>query len=372
MTKEDLIAFIKSYASEFGVFSDSCREYHRKAEERLESAAKNEEELKALQAYMEKSQSQLQALNENNDKSITLNNDLQNRVRDLSSELSVYKEVNEKLQADVQDKKTKIEKLEEELRKKEELIAHYDKRFDELEEGAQSSAQKITSSEEKIVKLEKFVERQKKELEDLMRDNESITLKKISNTNEFAQEKVELKKAIAVAERTIGHLIKEKHSLELKYGLLQRKLDKTGMKSLSKEVQTDDSDYKSGTTLLLEASKEEAGKLSSRLLMKEEELHAAKEFAKSLLEELGKMRHKLDATQEQNTMNEKRLEETQALSKKLEEEKDILAKENQDLRRRREQATIEMIKLRQNITRKSSKARSGSKTASQAVNLLLP
>jgi chromosome segregation ATPase len=368
MSKEDITAFIKLYVSEFGAYSESCKEYYKKAEEKLEIAKKNEEDLKGLQAYMEKVQGQLQALNENNDKSITFSNELQNCVRELSEEVKSCKELNERLEKELEEKKLKVDKLEEEMKKKNELIEQYEKRFDELEEGAQNSAQKMNSSEEKVLKLEKLVEKQKKELEDLMRDNESIALKKVSNTNEFAQERLELKKAITVAERTISHLIKEKNCLELKYGLLQRKLDKTSIKYLSKETQTDTGSAKTNDINL---SNGEAGRLNKRLVQKEEELKTAKEFAHSLSEEFAGVQQKLQRMQEQKTMSEKQLEEVQKILKRIEGEKGILMKENSDLKRRREQANSEITKLTQKITRKSSKVRAGSKTASQAVILSL-
>jgi len=340
MSKDNLIEFIKTYVSECETFAESCKEYQKKLEERLENAMKNEEELKILQGYIEKLQVQLQTLNENNDKSIALNNELQNRARDLSNEVNICKEINDKLQPEFEEKKLRVEKIEAELKTKEELIHQYDKKFYELKVKTQ---QKIDSSEEKIAKLEKVIEKKKKEIEDLIRENGSITF----NANELAQERVELKKEIIIAERTISHLAKEKNSLELKYSSLQSKLNKSNIKVLTKEVQTD---YE----------------VNSMLLQKEEELKAAKEFANLLSEKLDNVRQRLGKIEEQNKINEKLLDETRNYIKTLEYERDLLITENKDLKERRERANTEITKLRENITKKSSRL----KTTSQAVHYL--
>ena len=364
MTKEDLVVFIKSYTTEFAKFFESCNDYHNNVETKLKVANSNEEELKSLRVYMEKSQKQLQALSESNDKSIDLNNELQNKVLDLNNEITKHKTEVSELQNKLEELNKEKEKLMTDIKKKDELIVEYDKKFDEFEEGAQNSQDKSKTTEEKAEKLEKIVEKQKKEIETLRRDNENMALEKITDINEFAQEKIELKKAISISEKNIAHLTREKNSLELKYGLIQRKLDRYNLKCCNKEVQTESSDIGDDKSY---TRKDEDTKFTSKFMLKEEELKAAKAYINSLSEELNKVQAKLEKVQNVNSEYERKLQESEILLKQIKEEKELLAKQNQDLNRRREQATSEISKLTEKVNRRSSKGRVAGKTASQAV-----
>ena len=97
MKKDDLINFIKTYETEYSNLVVSCKEYYTKTEEKLIEAKNSEAELIALKSYVSTSQNQLQILNEINDKNVSVNNDLQNKLQDLIYESKDDKQTIEKL-----------------------------------------------------------------------------------------------------------------------------------------------------------------------------------------------------------------------------------------------------------------------------------
>ena len=358
MSKEKVVEFIKSYVSEFAIFFESCKDYQVKTEEKLAVAKKDKNELQELKISLEKLQEQFKTLNENNDIAITLNNDLQKKVLKYNEEIDNYKDLVDKLNNELGDSKKTVKELMDDSKEKDKIILQYKHQSNQLEEKDKGSFEKVKSLEEKLIKLEKITEKQKKEIESLRKDNETLSFEKISDFNGFNQQKLELKKAVSANEKAISHLTREKNSLEIKYGLLQRKFDKMGAKTASKEVQTDA--CSNNTT------KEDNTKDTGKLKQKEDELRKVREYSLSLAEELRQVQEKLNKMQGGNSEVEAKLEECMMELKKVENEKQLLIKENKDLKRRREQASLEISQLNQKINRKSSKVRGG-KTASQAV-----
>ena len=370
MSKDDLIAFIKLYATEHSAFAASWKEYQKKVEEKFEAAKKEEEECKAIKAYMDKCQEQLKLLTEDNDKTIGLNNELKDKVSELEKALAEANEnpktSPEKQNAELEEKQNQIVQLQEEISKKDDLIMNYEKKFEEFEEGSQDAFGKWKISEDKVTKLEKMIEKQKKEMEEIRKENENLALERASETNTFAQERAEFKKTASISEKIIAHLTKEKAALESKLSVLQDKADKAIKKTISKETQTESSAAASAEKEI-HGETDAIGKIKAKLLQKEEELHTANNYAASLLQELKKMQDKFIQLQSRDSILDKLLDEKTKAGQQAEREKGALAQENAELKKRREMAATEITKLTQQITRRSSKPREAGRHLSEAV-----
>eukprot|EP01022_Parablepharisma_sp_SALTPOND_P028513 TRINITY_DN71082_c0_g1_i1.p1 TRINITY_DN71082_c0_g1~~TRINITY_DN71082_c0_g1_i1.p1 ORF type:complete len:523 (+),score=83.11 TRINITY_DN71082_c0_g1_i1:725-2293(+) len=367
MSRDDLIAFIKLYATEQSAFSASCKEYQKKVEERLEAAKKDEEELKSLKIYVDKCQEQLKLLTEENDKTIGLNNDLKDKVAELEKEvveLRAFKESVDSSQLGMDPKQKIIEQLQSDVKKKDELILNYEKKFEEFEEDTQDATGKFKAAEDRVVKLEKQVEKQKREMEEIRKENENLAFEKASEASTFSQDRIEFKKAASIAEKTISHLTKEKNSLEAKLALLQEKVEKSTKKGLAKETQTETSFTEDKGNHI---TGDEKSRLKSKLLQKEEELYTANNYSASLLQELKKMQDKFNQLQARDVGIERLLDEKVKMYQQLEREKNALLEENIELRKRRELAVSEITKLTQQISRKNTKPREAGRHLSEAV-----
>ena len=316
----------------------------------------------ALKAYVNKSQNQLQALNEINDKNVSVNNDLQNKLQDLIYESKDDKQTIEKLKTEIEAKKKLIEQLISDINIKSDAIVKYENNLNELMNKTKDNTIQLRIINEKNERLKKIVQKQSKELERIRSENEKLEFDKIAESNDFSQERMELKKTIGIAEKSISHLTKEKHLLELKNNLLQKKLDKSESKTSSKETQTKEC-YITNCE-----SESDIVEINSLLKQKQKEIVHANKYANTILEELKKMQGKHKIIQMESSELKKRLEENIIKIEKLEKEKNNYMKENEDLKKRREQATSEITRLTQKITKKNIKGRGSlKKTASQAV-----
>jgi len=341
-------------------YANSVKEYIKKSENSLEQAKKDEEELKSLKIFMEKSQEQLKLLTEENDKNININNELKEKISELEKELEDSKASKETLaqsQSDIESKIKSVEQYQIELKKKEDLILNYEKKFDDLEESEQQAYEKQKNAEEKATKFEKTMEKMKKEMDEIRKENENLAFERATENNLFSQERLDFKKAVQISEKTIVHLNKEKTSLETKIIDLQNKLDKAAKKLQTKEIQTDISgsisDNKSGEN----PENDALTKIKTKLLQKEEELHTANQYSSSLLQEVKKLQEKIAELQENSTNFEKKFtEQTQKLTN-LETINQKLISENAELKKRREMAVMEITKLTEQISRKGGVAK---------------
>eukprot|EP00826_Nyctotherus_ovalis_P035382 TRINITY_DN3038_c0_g2_i10.p1 TRINITY_DN3038_c0_g2~~TRINITY_DN3038_c0_g2_i10.p1 ORF type:complete len:239 (-),score=49.98 TRINITY_DN3038_c0_g2_i10:536-1252(-) len=214
-------------------------------------------------------------------------------------------------------------------------------------------------------KLRKQIERQRSIIEEIRQENEQLALEKVSEATRFSQEKTELKKALAISERTISHLRNEKSALEASQTYLKKRLDKVGHKVYSKETQTEvaDGEAKAGVPL-------ESKEFQSRLLQKEEELHMANKHSVVLMNELRHVQERYSQLQELNSELRRSSNDRTKLLEQIEKEKACLMRENIDLKKRREQAMSEITKLNQKVQKKTAKAKAGPKYLSAAVHSL--
>jgi len=324
MSKDDIIAFIKSFAAEFNLFDTSAREVIKKLEDKFEALKKEDDEQKML------------------------NNQLREKVEEFTKEVEKLRN-NEseyiKIKGEYGEARRKIEQLQAELISKGKTISNNEKQIGTFNENIQNKSEVFKVEESK---LKKQIERQKKIIDEMRQENEKCTLEKAAEAAKYSQEKTELKKSLATSERTILHLRNEKGILETNQLYLKKKLDKIEKKVTSKETQTED----------ILASKIDPQLDNKGLHTKlQEELHIASKHSINLMNELKQIQSKYSQLQELNSQLKKIDNERSKLFEQIEKEKAILIKENLDLRKRREQAMSEISKLTQKVQKKAPKAK---------------
>ena len=333
MSKDDLINFIKTYSSEYHIFSTELKDANKNLEEKLELLKKECEE----QKEMNKNHKQ---------ENINLNKELES--------FHSLKVENEQVRKELEAANGIIIKQQAEIKTNHNAIAESDKMIAKLNAGLISNNDVFKVEENK---LKKQIERQKGVIEEMRMEQEALALEKANEANKFSQEKTELRKAIAISERTISHLMKEKSLYEARNSHLQAKLDKTSSKVFSKETQTE---YIEMTNIKSIEDKE-------KLIMQQDKLNTANHYSIELSTELKSLQLKYSKLQKQNSEFEKKESERTNLIKSIENEKVVLIKENADLKKRRELAMNEIKKLNEQISKKGPKSKGGPRNMSAAV-----
>ncbi len=296
--------------------------------EKLEAAKKSEEELKTLRPYVEKLQSQLKELTEENSKTIDENNHTKERLADLQKQLE--------------------EGAGSEVAKKDEIIANYEARFEALEEQSQKAVQSVRQAEEKVARLEGALQKQQREMEEVRKENERLALDRAGDANAFTQERLQFRKAVTVSEKTIVHLTKAKQELE------ERIRKETAAAAAEKPCRVPSAEDEAQTDPF-EDHTETMERQKALLLQKEEELHTANNYSSTLIVELKSMKERISQMQARSEEQEKTLRENAAALERAAEESRTLSEENTDLRRRRESAAAEIARLSQQAVRSKGK-----------------
>ncbi|MDR3582455.1 MAG: hypothetical protein P4L67_04250 [Candidatus Pacebacteria bacterium] len=322
-------------------------------EERLDAGKKADEEVKAVKSYVEKLEQRLKELTEENNKTIDQSNDMRGKMAELQKELDESRAEKQRMVFAQQDGQTKAaDQLSGELKKKDEIIINYEKKFEEMEEAEQNALMKTKQAEDKIAKVEGMMERVKREMEEVRKENERLALERASEANTFMQERIEFKKAISVSEKTIMHLMKEKMAFEGRFTQEKERNERYSKKMMNKEVQTETEESPKKS---LSTEEDPVERLKAKLLQKEEELHTANNYSGSLLQEFKKMQERLTQSLQRCSDLEKAVDDKAKAVQHAERENVKLNEMVADLKKRRESAASEITKLTQQMARRTSK-----------------
>ncbi len=279
---------------------------------------------------------------------INSNNSLKTRVADLEKDLADL-HTKETDTAKSTDQSKLLEQLRNDIKKKDKIICEYDEKFEQLEEKMQNAVGKQRTSQSKASTLDEQLGKLQREIETLRKDNGELLLARDREASSASQERLELRKALAVAEKTMTHLTKEKLEIERRLAMDKSRPDRAAAKragGVHEEVQTEP----------MHADKAEG---LQRMEVQEARCAGDGKEAEKLLKYVDALKDELKTVSEKLAIAEKRVEE---LGKALEEKEkngSILQgelrkqqAENADLRKRREAATHEINKLTQQLLKR--------------------
>ena len=321
-------------------------DFLKKAEEKMEQSRKQEVEYELLKTHNEKLQEQHKQMVEENDTTISLNNELKDKLETLRKEMESdnpkFSEI-ESLKNTIAVNQKITDQLKAEIKKKDKLIAEYDEKFEMLEEQMQNAVGETRSSQTKASSLDSLIAKLQKEIDDLSKENEALLLSKEKEATAIAQERLDHKKNIGVLEKSITHLNREKTELEHKLATEKPKMDRGAKKAVSKETQTDP------------IKKSDESELKSKVGQREDEIGKLQKYASSLKGELGQTSDKAAAANLRLEEIHKAFADKEEECKALNESIKSLKAENTDLQKRREAAATEINKLTLQLVRRNSK-----------------
>eukprot|EP00826_Nyctotherus_ovalis_P017749 TRINITY_DN15241_c0_g4_i1.p2 TRINITY_DN15241_c0_g4~~TRINITY_DN15241_c0_g4_i1.p2 ORF type:complete len:232 (-),score=71.06 TRINITY_DN15241_c0_g4_i1:555-1250(-) len=207
------------------------------------------------------------------------------------------------------------------------MMGEYEERFERMEEEMQETARDGVS---KASILDTRLASLQREVKDLREEKELTQLSKEKHINELLQRDVDSKKRIAILEKNIRALIKDKNELEAKVKK-GKKMSVKFKQWANQEVQTDVID--SGN-----------------------ELMQAQEYASLMKEELTNIKNKLAASSKELSHTKQLAEASEMELRDVKERVERLAAENEDLKTRREAAAEEIRRLNMNLLKQSSRS----------------
>eukprot|EP01022_Parablepharisma_sp_SALTPOND_P004103 TRINITY_DN1179_c0_g1_i1.p4 TRINITY_DN1179_c0_g1~~TRINITY_DN1179_c0_g1_i1.p4 ORF type:complete len:530 (+),score=59.40 TRINITY_DN1179_c0_g1_i1:19181-20770(+) len=329
-----------------GFVPNPLADFIKKAEEKVEQSQKQEVECELLKNHNEKLQEQHRQMVEENDTTITLNNELKAKISELTKELNGLKEKLEEVdtlkQSLTASQKT-IDHLRDTIKKKDKIIIEYDDKFEQLEEQMQNAIGERRTTQSKASTLDLQLGKLQREIEELRKENESLLLSKEKEASIIAQERLDNKKAFGVLEKNIAHLSKEKAELEQQLNGEKPKIERS-KKYSSREVQT-----------VCDLKRPEDFSIKEKLVQREDESIKVQKYAASLKEELDQTVEKLSITGQKMTELKRYLESKEAECESTKTEIANLKAENAELKKRREAAATEINKLTLQLVKRNSR-----------------
>jgi hypothetical protein len=207
--KEELLVLVQTERAEWRKLLDDA-EGNGRARTRLgrldaaeEVKRRTAEELDISHRINQQLQDQQKRLLEENDKTIETNNRLKGKVALLQ------KDVNGAIREQLATQEATIEKQKEELRRKDQIIADYDKKLDQVEEELQQIKAKSKVKQQKLSATDAQLANLRNEITALRKENEVLALDKEKAESARTQEQMEQKKALAVYQMQLAAMGKK-------------------------------------------------------------------------------------------------------------------------------------------------------------------
>jgi chromosome segregation ATPase len=333
-------------------FTVNTLECIREAESVQKEIHNQERENEALKQHNNQLEEARREIMTEHEKVISENTQLRTEIEELKRNQGNIFTLKETIESD----KRVMAELNEGLRSREKIIKEYDEKFELLEEQTQNAIGVNSVTQYKASTLDFHIVTLQQKIDELQKQNEEISLEKEREVSSIMQERIENKKITSALEKKVEYLNKEKGELEKRL-IIEVPRIKRGIKKFSNtETQTE---------AISPVQANEDTSIRKRL-EQEEDLVRMEKCVATLKCELDKITEKL-ANANKNIENlYHTLEVNETELRGIKERVEILSKENEALKKKKEAAVMEIKNLNMRLERR----RTGGSVETSPINQL--